>query len=383
MSKILWISLNAAYDTVAHAGGKTENFYQKGLKEKYDDLRILSFALESERAKMDLDEYQIENDIKYYPDDFSRILKMIDTYFYTMKAIKRYKKEGYEPDIIILQWTQMAFLIRYIKKFYPNARYIVVEEDVAFLSYKRFADYHKNIIKKLIYKLIYVTVKFLELDSVRQSNKTICSNKKDAKLLLDAGISSDIVTNWIPYYQDLSGTDYVGTENNIVFYGAMGRPENHMSALWFIEYVFPLVKDKGVNFHVIGGGAQPDLKAYESDQIKILGYVEDLEPHFSTALCLAAPLVLGAGIKVKVLEGMSAGLPVITNEIGIEGIDAVDGKDFLFAEKPEEYVQAIEKLLSDKEYKMAMSASAKEFLAKEFNLEENLKMFIDLIGELS
>ena len=50
--------------------------------------------------------------------------------------------------------------------------------------------------------------------------------------------------------------------------------------------------------------------------------------------------------------------------------------------KPEEYAAAIEKLLKDKAYRMSMSASAKEFLAKEFNLETNMKMFIDLIGEL-
>lgn len=382
MSKILWISLNAAYDKVPHAGGKTENYYQKGLKKEYVDLRVLTFALESERAKMDLDDYKIENDIKYYPDDFSRILKMIDTYFYSMKAIKRYKKEGYEPDIIILQWTQMAFLIGYIKKYYPNAKYIVVEEDVAFLSYKRFADYHKNIFKKIIYKFIYVAVKFLELRSIKKSDKTICSNKKDTKLLLDAGISPEIVTNWIPYYQDLSSMDYVGDKNDIVFYGAMGRPENHMSALWFIEHVMPLIQHLDVRFTVIGGGAQDSLRAHESDKVKVLGYVEELEPYFCSSLCLAAPLVLGAGIKVKVLEGMSAGLPVVTNEIGIEGIDAVDGQDYIYAEKPEEYAEAIEKLLNNKEYRMAMSASAKDFLAKEFNLETNMKMFIDLIGEL-
>jgi glycosyltransferase involved in cell wall biosynthesis len=92
-------------------------------------------------------------------------------------------------------------------------------------------------------------------------------------------------------------------------------------------------------------------------------------------------LVLGAGIKVKVLEGMSAGLPVITNEIGIEGIDAVDGKDYIYAEKPEEYAAAIEKLLNDKVYRMSMSVSAKEFLAAEFNLETNMKKFLDVVGE--
>lgn len=382
MSKILWISLNAAYDSVAHAGGKTENYYQKGLKQFNDDLRVLSFALESERSKMDLDKYNIDNEIKYYPDNGSRIAKMLDIYKYTKKAIKRYKKDGYEPEIIILQWTQMAFLIRYIKKYYPNAKYIVVEEDVTFLSYKRFTDYQSNILKKLMYRVIYKTVKCLELDAIRQSDKTICSNKKDVNLLLNEGISGDKATNWIPYFQDLSGTEYEGTENNILFYGAMGRPENHISAIWFIEKVLPLLKDYPVKFLIIGGGAKVELKALENEQIKVLGYVEDLEPYFSKALCLAAPLQLGAGIKVKVLECMSAGLPVVTNEIGIEGIYAEDGKEYLHSETPEEFAKAIKELFSGEKSRKEISDAGRSFLNREFNLEDNLKMFEELVEAL-
>lgn len=382
MSKVLWISLNAAYDSVAHAGGKTENYYQKGLKKFNDDLRVLSFALESERQKMDLDKYNIDNEIKYYPDNGSRIMKMIDIYKYTRKAIKRYKNEGYKPDIIILQWTQIAFLIKYIKRYYPNAKYIVVEEDVTFLAYKRFTDYQSNPLKKLMYKLMYVTIKHLELKSIRESDKTICSNQKDAKLLLNEGISADKATNWIPYYQDLSGTEYLGSENNILFYGAMGRPENQISAIWFIEKVMPLLKDYPVRFLVIGGGAKAELKAFESDNIKILGYVEDLEPYFSKALCLAAPLQLGAGIKVKVLECMSAGLPVVTNEIGIEGIYAENGKEYLHAETPEEYAMAIKELISGEKDRKQISEAERAFLKREFNLDANLRMFEQLINEL-
>lgn len=382
MKKILWISMNAPYDSVAHGGGKTHNYYLKGLKKTQDDIRLLSFALEHERAKSDLEDYHIEHEIKYYPDDFSRILKMIDIYFYSMKAIKRYKKEGYEPDVIILQWTQMAFLIRYIKHFYPNAKYVVIEEDVTFLSYKRFVAYHKNIIKKAIYQVIYGVVKVLELDSIKQSHKTICSNRKDANLLLDAGMSPDIVTNWAPYYQEVAGTEYAGNTKDIVFYGAMGRPENHLSAVWFIENVMPLIKHLGVRFVIVGGGAKEEIKKLENDQIKVLGFVEDLKPIFSTALCMSAPLVLGAGIKIKVIEGLSAGLPVVTNEIGIEGIDAVDGRDYIFATTPEEHAKAIEKLLTDEAYRMTISKNAKAFIENEFNLESNLKMFQDLIEQM-
>lgn len=382
MKKVLWISLSAPYDSVAHAGGKTENYYVKGTKKSGVNLRILSFALEHERSKVDLERYGIEYDIKFYPDNFSRQLKMLDIYRYSLQAVKRYKKEGYAPDVVVLQWTQMAFLIGIIKKTFPNAKCIVIEEDVTFLAYRRFYQYYKNPVKKIMFYLMYHVVKYLELKAVRMSDKTVCSNEKDKKLLWSAGIDKEKVMNIVPYYQNMSDIEYKGASKDIIFYGAMGRMENHMSAVWFLEHVFPKIKDKSVRFLVIGGGPKDELRAYENERVKIMGFVDDLTPYFSNGLCLAAPLQLGAGIKVKILEAMSAGLPVVTNAIGIEGIDAVDGRDYLFATTPEEYVEAINCLLSEENLKYELSSAAKLCLQRDFNLKNKLKQFTELVEEL-
>ena len=382
MKKVLWISLSAPYDSVAHAGGKTENYYVKGTKNSGVDLRVLSFALEHERAKLDLEQYGIEYDIKFYPDNFSRQLKMMDIYRYSLQAVKKYKREGYAPDVVVLQWTQMAFLIGRIKKAFPNAKYIVIEEDVTFLAYRRFYKYYKNPIKKLMFYLMYHVVKYLELKSVCMSDKTVCSNEKDKKLLWNTGVDKQKVINIVPYYQNMSEVEYKGTSKDIIFYGAMGRMENHMSAVWFLENVFPKIEDPSVRFLVIGGGPKDELRAYENERVKIMGFVEDLTPYFSSGLCLAAPLVLGAGIKVKILEAMSAGLPVVTNAIGIEGINAVDGRDYLLATTAEEYVKAIERLLKEENLKHELSDSAKKYLEQDFNLEEKLKLFTELVEQI-
>ena len=369
MKKVLWISLSAPYDSVAHAGGKTENYYIKGTKKNDVDIRILSFALEHERAKVDLEQYGIEYDIKFYPNNFCRQLKMVDIYRYSIQAVKKYKREGYTPDVIVLQWTQMAFLIGIMKKIFPNAKYIVVEEDVTFLAYRRFYQYYRNPIKKLMFYLIYHVVKCLELKSVCMSDRTVCSNEKDKKLLWETGIDKQKVINIVPYYQNMSDVEYKGESKDIIFYGAMGRMENHMSAVWFLENVFPKIKDQSVRFLVIGGGPKDELRTYESERVKIMGFVDDLTPYFSNGLCLAAPLQLGAGIKVKILEAMSAGLPVVTNAIGIEGISAIDGKDYLFATTADEYVESINRLLNEEKLKYKLSDSAKMYLERDFNLQ--------------
>ena len=133
----------------------------------------------------------------------------------------------------------------------------------------------------------------------------------------------------------------------MLFYGAMARPENYKSAIWFIENVMPLLSDLDVRFVIVGARPDKSLLTYASDKVEITGFMDKVDPYFERCLCLVAPLVLGAGVKVKILEAMSSGIPVVTNHIGIEGIYAENGKHYIHCEAPEEYAECIHKLVND------------------------------------
>ena len=100
------------------------------------------------------------------------------------------------------------------------------------------------------------------------------------------------------------------------------------------------------------------------------------------SLCLAAPLVLGAGIKVKILEALASGLPVLTNEIGIEGIPAVDGRDYFFCETPKEYADRIRGLLEQKHDVAMMAKNAKMLIQEHFDYEKSCRDFIGWLKEM-
>jgi glycosyltransferase involved in cell wall biosynthesis len=228
-------------------------------------------------------------------------------------------------------------------------------------------------------------MKKLELDSLRIADTVVVNNPKDLNMIKKDGITVPIMI-LAPYYQSMlasSRTFKMGDNRDIIFYGAMDRVENWKSAIWFIEKVLPLLSDLNVNFKVIGGNPNAKLRSYESENIHILGFVDDLKKEFASSMCMVAPLVLGAGIKVKVLEGLSAGIPVLTNQIGIEGIPAIDGKDFFLCEAPRDYAASIKKIIDGKVDIEQMEKAEKKLIKETYNLNNDEKKFHEFLVEIN
>lgn len=402
MCSILWISPYVPYDSVDHAGGKNHNYYVKYFSKKHDyDITLITLAHERQLSKIDLDEYGIKNRIGVIKNDrwhtllryfcnieseynpFNRYCGVFSNYqrWLLQKQIKDYFNEGTSPDIIILQWTQTVLLMDEIKNFFPNSKIVAIEEDVVFLAYERKMLYAKTFFQRKVWEYKYRKIKKIEIDALKKTELIVVNNKKDKRLLISEGLPEDLVCQGPIYYDDYSDVKRNIKNNNVIFYGAMRRKENSLSALWFVNEVMPLLEDTDIKFLIIGGGADK-LKKIHQNNVEVLGYVADLKPYFSESLCLVAPLVLGAGIKVKILEAFSAGIPVITNHIGIEGIDAIDGKDYFHCEKAEEYAAKIKELLKNHSVLDTISDSARLYLREEFPLDIALENLIDMMHKM-
>jgi glycosyltransferase involved in cell wall biosynthesis len=156
---------------------------------------------------------------------------------------------------------------------------------------------------------------------LKKFDKIFAFNNKELKLRTNNGINESLIKVIIPYFKNISFTD--DKKNLILFYGSMGRKLNYLAAIWFIENVFYLLNNDFI-FVILGSNPHPDLLKYKSERIIITGYQTDVKSYFEKALCLVAPLERGAGIKVKVLKALSAGIPVLGTEVAREGIDVSD-----------------------------------------------------------
>lgn len=131
------------------------------------------------------------------------------------------------------------------------------------------------------------------------------------------------------YAQASEYLNRVAVENNtIIFVAGFGHPPNADAAKWFVNDILPIVRQAipDITVYLIGSNPSDDVKALASENIIVTGYVTDqqLLDYYLTARVAVVPLRYGAGIKNKVVEAMAYGTPLVTTEIGAQGLAELD-----------------------------------------------------------
>ena len=387
-TKVLWISMFAPISTASSGGSQTFNYYFKQfLQDDRFEIRLVSCGVYSEREIVEKETEEIVHHIVYWGSKNQSLfekVKNIESKFNLLNknaglvsnsdkneiiaTIKKYKSDGYEPDVTILEWTNMVMLAKQIKNIYPKTKIVASEHDVTFIGYRRKYEYFTGT-KKLLWKLKYMYEKRMELSNLSKCDLVLPHNKDNKAVLMREGILESKIIGLVPYFKNMTLVPRNSNYKDILFFGAMARPENSLSAIWFIENVLPRLTDLDIRFVILGSNPPGELKKYQSDRVYITGFVDSITPYFSQSMCLVAALVLGAGIKIKVLEALSSGIPVLTNEIGIEGIPAKNEQEYFQCTKPEEYEAMIRCIYNKKFDEKYIENKAKEFIRENFSVD--------------
>ncbi|MFA6614121.1 MAG: glycosyltransferase family 4 protein, partial [Endomicrobiia bacterium] len=131
------------------------------------------------------------------------------------------------------------------------------------------------------------------------------------------------------FYKDFTSSKYnFNDRTNLIFVGGEKELANKDGVQWFCEYIFPqvLLKIKNLKFFIVGYYEDSFIKKYSSENIIFKGNISDkeLDLLYSSVRISVAPLRFGAGVKGKVVEALSKGVPMISTDYGIEGIPDVE-----------------------------------------------------------
>ena len=152
----------------------------------------------------------------------------------------------------------------------------------------------------------------------------------------------------------------------LLWLGGFDWPPNHEGLKWFLDRVWPTLSEGtsgSFEIHVVGANPPPDLRAAaDGKSIFIHGYVDDISELKGRADVLIAPLISGSGVRVKVVEGMAAGLPVVATAKGAEGLEAVPGRDLLVADTAVQFADALQQLSQSPDLRQALGLSAQDYV---------------------
>ncbi|OZI32028.1 hypothetical protein CAL29_29780 [Bordetella genomosp. 10] len=157
---------------------------------------------------------------------------------------------------------------------------------------------------------------------------------------------------------------------NIVFVAGFSHPPNVAAAIWFCEKVFPLVRARlgDIKLSLVGSNPTQQVQGLATRNIEVTGFVSDAEltKRYSGARMAVAPLHYGAGVKLKVVEALKEGVPLVTTTVGAQGLHGVEAVCDVM-DGPEAFAEAVIRLLRDDALWAERSAAQRKYVLEHFS----------------
>ena len=196
-------------------------------------------------------------------------------------------------------------------------------------------------------------LRFYEGRLVREFDAVLAVSSEDEEALQEAaGQPVEVVV--IPIAIDTDEVKVVAREaepDHILHIGTMYWPPNIDAVNWFVREVYPLIRQRrpDVEFDVVGSRPSADLLALNDtgQGINVTGYVQDPMLYQQRAAVMIVPLLSGGGMRVKILQSLAEGIPIVSTTLGCEGIKVTPGLDILVGDTPEDFAAQVLRALND------------------------------------
>lgn len=236
----------------------------------------------------------------------------------------------------------------------PGARKVLDEHNALWLLYQRLANRMQRGPRRWLLERDWRLLKRYEGSVCRRFDAVTAVSEEDRAALEEAmGESREISV--IPIAIDTDEVRPVVRKpdgDHILHIGTMYWPPNIDGILWFLHQVFPLIRARRPDtiMDVVGARPPDEIVRFSNpaEGINVTGYVEDVNPYLEQAAVMVIPLWAGGGMRVKILNAMAQGLPIVSTSLGCEGIAVEDRRHILIADTPEQFAQATLKLLDER-----------------------------------
>jgi GT2 family glycosyltransferase len=275
-------------------------------------------------------------------------------------------QHGDRFDIVMLSRHYVAReFLPLLRKYAPRAKIVFDTVDLHYLRERRGAEVAGG---ARLLRDADITRK-RELDVIAQADTTLVVSELERELL--ARDAPDANVELLSNVHSVAGSGLPFSERrDLVFVGGFRHPPNVDAVSWFVDGIFPRIREKlpGVLFHCIGGHPPERILALARQEgVIVHGHVPELSPYMDGARIGLAPLRYGAGIKGKINLSMAHGQPVVATPCAVEGMHLRDGHDVLVAESPQAFAEAVARLYDDEALWWTLSRNGLDNIVRHFS----------------
>ncbi len=272
-------------------------------------------------------------------------------------------------DVVQLEGLYLCPYIPVIRK-YSQARIAYRAHNIEYEIWERTAILSEGLRAKYL-KNLSKRIKRFEESYLNSYDLLVPITDRDGQIL-------DKLGNSKPKHTSQTGIDFaslVPTAKKLEFpslfhIGALDWAPNQEGLIWFFDNCWTKIREKcpNVKFYLAGRNA-PDWfeRRIKRAGVEYLGEINDAYDFINSKAIMVVPLFSGSGMRIKIIEGMSLGKPIVTTDIGTEGIPTTNSENILIANDAEQFVDAVVKLVNDRELADNIGKNAIGFIQEKFD----------------
>lgn len=296
-------------------------------------------------------------------------------------AVDEHIKEVGSRYDLVLMFRPMVVVehLDSVRRYCPQAKVLFHTVDLHYLRMGREAE----ILGDATRMKAADEMKIIEFDALRAVDASIVVSMTEREILKRDLPEANI--HVFPLIIDVEGTSSAFDDRkDIVFVGGYQHQPNIDAVIHFVNDIMPILRPRlpGVRFHIVGSNAPEKITELASDDVIIVGFVEELTPFLDTMRVSVAPLRFGAGIKGKIGTSMAVGLPAVATSLAAEGMGLSPGENILVADRADAFAEAVIRLYQNKPLWNAVSAAGILYAENTWGAEAAWNVFGKILDDL-
>lgn len=254
----------------------------------------------------------------------------------------------------------------------PGTRMVIDEHNIEHEILRRTIEHGDSPLRRWYNAMEYRSLKPAEIALCQRADAVLVTSARERAILASSLPNSklQVVPNGVDTDAFAPGPDDAIVPDRIVFTGTMSYYPNTHAVLHFAEHCWPTIHAQvpRATWQIVGNNPPPEVqRLVELPGVEVTGFVPAVQPYLAQAAVAIAPIRIGSGTRLKILEALAMRKAVVTTSVGCEGLEVIPNRHLVIADDPQELAHAVVALLQDPARRSALGRAGRALVEQQYS----------------